>query len=60
MLAEIDDLLARIRIIDPLPSGGGSHDTQFWPAMLGPLAVVIAPTSLWTRHVGPNTATRMR
>ena len=34
-LAEIDDLLDRIAAIDPAAIVNGSHDTQFWPAVLG-------------------------
>lgn len=34
-LAEIDDLLDRIGAIDPAAIGDGSHETQFWPAVLG-------------------------
>ena len=34
-LAEIDDVLDRIRGVDPAAIGDGRHDTQFWPAVLG-------------------------
>ncbi|WP_376980451.1 SUKH-4 family immunity protein [Cryptosporangium minutisporangium] len=34
-LAEIDDLLDRIKAVDPAAIGDGSHETQFWPAVLG-------------------------
>jgi hypothetical protein len=34
-LAEIDDLLGRIGAVDAAAIGDGSHETQFWPAVLG-------------------------
>jgi hypothetical protein len=34
-LAEIDNLLDHIRAIDPDAIADGSHETQFWPAVLG-------------------------